>query len=377
MIQPGSSHDLLWMSRALAEARRGLGRVEPNPMVGSVVVREGRIVSVGHHEVFGGPHAEVLALQRAGADARGASLYVTLEPCCHTGKTPPCVDAILRAGISRVVAAMRDPFPKVAGGGFSRLEEAGVKVEVGLEEASARALNAAYLKRLMTARPYVTAKWAMTLDGKTAVKGGQSQWISGARSRAMVHELRGRVDGILVGVGTALQDDPLLTARPEGPRKASRVVLDSAARLPRESRLVRTAGDVPVVVASTRRAEAGRVEALRQAGCEVMVFETEGPVPVGPLLDELGARGWTNLLVEGGGRVLGSFLDAGEVDEVEVYIAPVVEGGDHARTAIRGQGVDSMSRALRLVEPEIQVLDGDVRLRGVLAKPWREAPPPA
>jgi diaminohydroxyphosphoribosylaminopyrimidine deaminase/5-amino-6-(5-phosphoribosylamino)uracil reductase len=282
------------------------------------------------------------------------------------------VDAIVRAGISRVVAAMRDPFPKVAGGGFARLEEAGVRVEVGLEELAARGLNAAYLKRVTTGRPYVTAKWAMTLDGKTAVKGGHSQWISGARSRALVHELRGRVDGILVGLGTVLQDDPRLTARPEGPRVAARVVLDSEARLPLGSQLARTAREVPVVVASTRRGESGRVEGLRRAGCEVLVFETGGPVPVGPLLDNLGARGWTNLLVEGGGRVLGSFLDAGEVDEVEVYLAPVIEGGDHARSAVRGSGVDSMDRALRLIETEVQVLEGDVRLRGVLPKPWRE-----
>ncbi|HEU5116788.1 MAG TPA: bifunctional diaminohydroxyphosphoribosylaminopyrimidine deaminase/5-amino-6-(5-phosphoribosylamino)uracil reductase RibD, partial [Isosphaeraceae bacterium] len=240
-----AAQDRLFMLRALAEARLGLGRVEPNPMVGAVLVKDGRLLSVGHHDRFGGPHAEIHALSNSGSSARGASLYVTLEPCCHTGKTPPCVDAILRAGVTRVVAAMRDPFPRVAGGGFARLSEAGVEVEVGIEEQAARTLNAPYLKRLTTGRPYVIAKWAMTLDGKTAVRGGQSQWISGPRSRALVHELRGRVDGLISGIGTVLADDPLLTARPAGPRQAVRVVLDSSARLPLSSRLVQTAGECP------------------------------------------------------------------------------------------------------------------------------------
>ncbi len=358
------------MRRALAEARLGQGRVEPNPMVGAVLVKDGRLLSVGHHDRFGGPHAEIDALSRAASSARDAWLYVTLEPCCHVGKTPPCVDAILRAGVSRVVAAMRDPFPKVAGGGFARLSEAGVVVEVGIEEPAARSLNAPYLKRLTTGRPYVIAKWAMTLDGKTAVRGGQSQWISGPRSRALVHELRGRVDGVVSGIGTVLADDPLLTARPAGPRQAVRVILDSSARLPLSSRLVQTARECPVLVATTTKAETGRREALQAAGCEVLVLDTEGPVPIGPLLDNLGARGWTNLLVEGGGHVLGSFLDAGEVDEADVYIAPLIEGGDHARTAARGRGVASMAEALRLIDPEVMLLDGDIRLRGRIPRPW-------
>ncbi|MBX6316718.1 MAG: bifunctional diaminohydroxyphosphoribosylaminopyrimidine deaminase/5-amino-6-(5-phosphoribosylamino)uracil reductase RibD, partial [Isosphaeraceae bacterium] len=192
------------MHRALAEAERGRGAVEPNPMVGAVVVRDARLVGVGHHARFGGPHAEVVALAAAGEAARGATLYVTLEPCCHFGKTPPCTDAILRAGVTRVVAAMRDPFPQVAGGGLARLRAAGVAVEVGLEAEAARRLNAPYLKRLATGRPYVWAKWAMTLDGKTAVATGDSFWISNARSRALVHELRGRMDVIAVGIGTVL-----------------------------------------------------------------------------------------------------------------------------------------------------------------------------
>ena len=206
-------------------------------MVGAVVVREGRRVGTGYHARFGGPHAEVVALAEAGPAARGATLYVTLEPCCHTGKTPPCTDAIVAAGVARVVAAMRDPFPRVAGGGLLRLREAGLRVDVGLLGEAAARLNAPYLKRLATGLPYVTAKWAMTLDGKTATASGDSRWISNPRSRACVHELRGRMDAILVGIGTALADDPQLTARPPGPRQPARVVLDGAARLPVRSRL--------------------------------------------------------------------------------------------------------------------------------------------
>ncbi|RUL89808.1 bifunctional diaminohydroxyphosphoribosylaminopyrimidine deaminase/5-amino-6-(5-phosphoribosylamino)uracil reductase RibD [Tautonia sociabilis] len=359
------------MLLALAEAARGRGRVEPNPMVGAVVVRDGSLVSLGHHPRFGGPHAEVVALRAAGELARGASLYVTLEPCCHVGKTPPCTEAVLDAGISRVVSAMRDPFPRVAGGGFSRLADAGVAVEVGLEEAEARLLNAPYLKRLAVGRPFVTAKWAMTLDGKTACASGDSRWISGPRSRALVHELRGRMDGILVGIGTALLDDPELTARPPGPRTPARIVLDPSARLPTSSKLARTAREVPVWLAvSSGRAPADRLDALTRLGVEVLPFPGDGPIPIAALLDELGRRGLTNLLVEGGGRVLGAFLDAGEVDAVQVFVAPILEGGDHSHSPVRGLGADRMADALRLARVDSLTVDGDVALRGHLPRPW-------
>lgn len=365
------------MRRAVAEAAKGLGSVEPNPLVGAVLVREGHLLAVGHHARFGGPHAEVEALRRVAADeARGATLYVTLEPCCHHGKTPPCTTAILDAGITRVVAAMRDPFPRVAGGGIEQLRSRGVEVVVGVAEESARRLNAPYLKRLATGRPYVTAKWAMTLDGKTAVAGGDSFWISSPRSRALVHELRGRMDAILVGVETVRADDPMLTARPPGPRTAVRVVLDSRGRAPTSSRLVTTAASIPTLIATTGLADPTRLDALRAAGCEVLRFSGEDRVPIGSLLDALGARGWTNILVEGGGRVAGSFLDAGELDAVEVFLAPILEGGDHDRTPVRGRGCDRMRDALRLAETEVRQIDGDVALRGVLSRPERWIQPP-
>jgi diaminohydroxyphosphoribosylaminopyrimidine deaminase/5-amino-6-(5-phosphoribosylamino)uracil reductase len=369
-LNPTRHDDLVWMRRALAEAERGRGLVEPNPLVGAVVVKDGRALGIGFHGRFGGPHAEIEALAKAGDSARGATLYVTLEPCSHFGKTPPCVDAVIASGITRVVAAMSDPFPKVAGGGLARLREAGVTTEVGLDEKLARRLNAPYLKRLATGLPHVLAKWAMTLDGKIATASGQSAWISSLRSRGLVHETRGRMDAIAVGIGTVLADDPQLTARPPGPRVAARVVLDSAARLPKDSRLARSAREVPVWLAVTRRAPADRLQLLESVGVEIVSFPQDGPVPIIPLLQELSRRNVTNLLVEGGGRILGAFLNAGQIDAVDVFIAPQVEGGTHAYSPVLGVGVSLMSEAPRLEQHSIQLVDGDVRIEGTFARPW-------
>ncbi len=365
------SDDIEWMRQALDEAGRGRGFVEPNPMVGAAIVRNGCLIAAGHHERFGGPHAEVVALRRAGESARGATLYVTLEPCCHHGKTPPCTDAILGAGIDRVVAAVSDPFPRVNGGGIAALRAAGVRVEVGCEADAARELNAPYWKRLATGKPFVTAKWAMTLDGKTAVASGDSRWISSDASRRLVHDLRGRMDAIIVGIATVEADDPRLTVRPPGPRHPVRIVLDSSGRLAQESTLVRTAAEVPVVVAVTDRAPADRRDRLASAGCEVLTFPGTGPVPISALLDELGRRGMTNVLVEGGGRVLGSFLDEGLVDAALVFIAPILEGGDHPRTAIRGNGHTLMSESLRLKDVRVDRVDDDAAIRGRVPQAWR------
>ncbi len=363
--------DLAWMRMALDEAAKGRGFVEPNPMVGAVVVRDGLLVGSGFHSRFGGPHAEVEALSAAGEQGRGATLYVTLEPCCHYGKTPPCTDAILLSGVSRVVVAHQDPFPQVAGGGLAKLRQAGVEVEVGPLAASSVALNSPYLKRLFTGRPYVIAKWAMTVDGKTAVATGDSRWISSPASRSLVHEVRGRMDAIIVGLGTAIADDPKLTARPAGPRVPTRIVLDSHARLPTSSHLAQTARETPTLVAVTQAAPLDRRGCLEALGCEVLVFSTSDRVPIVPLLEELGRRRMTNVLVEGGGLVLGAFFNAGEVDEVDVYIAPLVEGGDHARIPVRGQGQSLMSEALRLDQLRHSIVDGDVRIQGTMPCPWR------
>jgi diaminohydroxyphosphoribosylaminopyrimidine deaminase/5-amino-6-(5-phosphoribosylamino)uracil reductase len=353
--------DAVWMRRALELAVRGRGFVEPNPLVGAVVVRDGRLVGEGWHQRYGEAHAEVQALAAAGEATRGATLYVTLEPCCHHGKTPPCTDAILRAGIGRVVAAMEDPFPQVAGKGTALLRSAGVPVECDLLEREARRLNAPYRKLLATGRPYVHAKWAMTLDGKIATRTGDSKWISNEASRRRVHELRGRMDAIVVGRQTAVMDDPLLTARPPGPRTATRVVLDSQGRLPRSLQLVRTARQVPTLVVTAGEPR----EDLQGLGVEVLRLPGETDRPeIGRLLDELGRRRMTNVLVEGGSRVLGSFHDAQAIDEAHVFIAPRVLGGGEALTPVGGFGAATIADGLALAGARFEMLDGDILFCG-------------
>ncbi|HEY3967178.1 MAG TPA: bifunctional diaminohydroxyphosphoribosylaminopyrimidine deaminase/5-amino-6-(5-phosphoribosylamino)uracil reductase RibD, partial [Planctomycetaceae bacterium] len=321
------------MRRAIEIARRGAGLVEPNPLVGAVIVDEGlRLLGEGWHEKFGGPHAEIMAIANAPGAVRGATLYVTLEPCCHFGKTPPCVDAVLAAGLRRVVVAMSDPFPAVAGQGLRKLREANIEVEVGLLEVDAKRLTAPFRKLVEQGRPYVHAKWAMTLDGRLASRTGASKWISNETSRAVVHQLRGRMDAVVIGIGTALADDPLLTARPAGPRVATRVVLDSHARLPGEAQLVNTIGQAPLLIVVGPAAPGERIAALRGRGAEVLQLAA-GPTgshnnrpAVAALLAELGRRRMTNVLVEGGGEILGAFFDAQFIDEVHVFIAPKLLG---------------------------------------------------
>jgi diaminohydroxyphosphoribosylaminopyrimidine deaminase/5-amino-6-(5-phosphoribosylamino)uracil reductase len=357
--------DEIWMRRALELAEHGRGAVEPNPLVGAVVVREGRCVGEGWHRRYGEAHAEVNALAAAGEHSRGATLYVTLEPCCHHGKTPPCTDAVRHAGVRRVVAAMSDPFPQVAGKGAELLRAAGVAVELGLCEAEARRLNAPYLKLLATGTPYVHAKWAMTLDGKIATRSGDSKWVSGEAARRLVHEQRGRMDAVVVGIETALADDPLLTARPPGPRAPTRVVLDSRLRLPLTSRLVRTAREAPTLVAAAEKADPERAVALEACGVEVLHLPSPGGRPeVTALLYELGRRRFTNVIVEGGGGVLGAFLDARAIDEFHVFVAPKLVGGAAALSPVAGQGVATMAEALRLAGWRVEVVGDDVLLHG-------------
>lgn len=360
-----SELDIWHMRRALELAAQGLGAVEPNPMVGCVIVRGAEIIGEGWHRMFGGPHAEVEALRIAGDRASGATLYVTLEPCCHQGKTPPCSKAVVEAGIRRVVMAMRDPFPQVDGGGMAELKATGIEVEVGVLQEEARWLNAPYLKLLSTGRPWVLAKWAMTLDGKIATRTGSSQWISGTESRKTVHRIRGRVDAIMVGRGTAQLDDPRLTARPPGTRTALRIVVDSRGSLSSESQLVRTAKEVPVLVAAGPSISPQDRQRLEGAGCEVLVCPGDNHAArLDQLLEELGRRRLTNLLVEGGGQLLGSLLDARAIDEVHVFMAPKLAGGAASASPIGGEGIDAMSQALVLERPQIEESGPDVYVRG-------------
>lgn len=358
------------MRRALELARRGAGLVEPNPMVGAVVTAaDGAVVGEGWHAAFGGPHAEVAALAAAGSRARGGTLYVTLEPCCHHGKTPPCTEAILAAGVARVVVGCQDPFPAVAGAGLDRLRAGGVVVTLGVCAAEAARLVAPFRTLLERRRPWVIAKWAMSLDGRVATAGGESRWISSVESRALVHALRGKVDAILVGSGTALADDPLLTARPPGPRTPLRIVLDGRARLSADSRLVRSARETPVLVAVAAGADLQRVRALEAAGCEVWVSDAaDRPGRLAALLAELGRRRLTNMLVEGGPEVLGGFFDAGLVDEVWAFIAPRIIGGAAAVAPVGGSGVAVLAAAAGIDVEEVSHPGGDLFLRGLVRR---------
>jgi len=356
-VDPVSANDERLMRRVLAMAARGRGFVEPNPMVGAVVLdAKGEIAGEGWHGRYGGPHAEVIAFAAAGSAARGGTLVVTLEPCCHWGKTPPCTEAVLKSGVRRVVAAMRDPFPAVAGGGLQLLRDNGLSVEVGLCEAEAVRQNASYFTLLQKRRPWVIAKWAMTLDGRIATRTGDSKWISNERSRAKAHELRGRVDAVLVGRGTLTADDPLLTARPAGARVATRIVVTASGALPDSCQLLRTMDQAPVLVATTREGMP-KLEAWRNAGAEVLALD--GPL-VPDLLAELGRRRMTNILVEGGAGLLGSFHDAGLIDEAHLFIAPKLIGGDKALSPVGGAGIAKVREAVGFDDVSVEVLDGDV-----------------
>ncbi len=354
-MEPLSTSDERHMRRALALAERGRGFAEPNPMVGAVVLDAcGTVVGEGWHERFGGPHAEVNAFATAGGAVRGGTVFVTLEPCCHHGKTPPCTEAVLKSGVGRVVVAMRDPFPAVAGGGLQILRDNGLTVDVGQCGAEAARLNAPYLTLLRKHRPWVVAKWAMSLDGRLATRTGDSKWISNERSRAKVHELRGRVDAILVGRGTLIADDPLLTARPPGARTASRIVVSASGELPESCHLLSTVDTAPVIVATTR---AGAYKLNGWSGTEVLVID--GPLIPG-LLAELGRRRMTNILVEGGAGLLGSFRDAGVIDEVHAFVAPNLIGGVNALSPVAGTGIAGIADGEPFGDSTVEMLDGDV-----------------
>jgi diaminohydroxyphosphoribosylaminopyrimidine deaminase/5-amino-6-(5-phosphoribosylamino)uracil reductase len=352
--------DAFWMRRALELAWLGRGRTSPNPMVGAVVVRDGQVVGCGYHRAAGCPHAEAEALARAGELARGATLYVNLEPCAHHGRTPPCTEAILASGVRRVVVAMEDPDERVRGLGIRRLREAGVEVTAGVLEAEARRLNAAYVKHRTAGLPWVTAKWAMSADGRIATRTGEARWITGPQAREFAHQLRDQHDAVLVGRSTALRDDPALTCRIPGGRDPLRVVVDSTLQLPPEARMLRE-GSSPVVVATTPRADPARLHRLARAGAEVWVCEPEsGRVSLRDLLRRLADRGVLSVLAEGGSALHASLLEAGLVDRVVALVAPVVVGGAAAPGPVGGLGVDRLVRALRLENVTVRRLGVDV-----------------
>jgi diaminohydroxyphosphoribosylaminopyrimidine deaminase/5-amino-6-(5-phosphoribosylamino)uracil reductase len=348
--------DRAHLARAIELAHHGEGEVKPNPLVGAVVAREGEILGEGWHERYGGPHAEINAIEACGgSDLTGASLYVSLEPCCHEGHTPPCTDAILQAGIGRVVVASDDPTEKASGRGLGILRDEGVEVLVADGElaAHARLLNQPFRKHARVGRPWVLFKSAMTLDGKVATRAGDSQWISGEESRLLAHTWRASVDAVIVGIGTALADDPQLTARPDGvlaelPRQPRRVVFDSLARLPTGSQLVSAVDRIPLTVVVSRAAARSDTDALEAAGVQVLVATGENePARARSALDQLGSSGIASVLLEGGPHLAGAFLDAGEIDEIRLFLAPILLGGRTARDPLEGEGVERISEALR------------------------------
>ncbi|HEX6457982.1 MAG TPA: bifunctional diaminohydroxyphosphoribosylaminopyrimidine deaminase/5-amino-6-(5-phosphoribosylamino)uracil reductase RibD [Thermoleophilaceae bacterium] len=362
-----TSTDDLHMMRAVELAERARGRTSPNPLVGAVVVKEGRVIGEGWHRAAGEPHAEREALVACSEDPAGATMYVSLEPCCHHGRTPPCTDAIAAARIARVVVGSDDPSEHASGRGLGILRDEGVKVDLaqGAPAYAARLINQPFRKHAKTGRPHVLFKSAMTLDGKVATSSGDSQWISGEQSRAMSHRWRAEVDAVAVGIGTALADDPLLTARIEGVHsQPARVVFDSEARLPASSQLVRTAREVPVYLVCSRGASRAATDALEAAGVEVIVAPGENEsARVRSALSELGARGIQSLLLEGGPHLAGAFLDAGEVDEVRLFVAPMLVGGRHARVPLEGQGVEAIDAARRALSSEVERVHDDVLIR--------------
>ncbi len=359
------------MLRALELAWSAVGRTSPNPPVGAVLVRDGRVVGEGCTRPAGQAHAEVVALGQAGELAQGATLYVTLEPCSHYGRTPPCSEAIIAAGVVEVFVSTVDKNPRVSGTGIDQLRRAGIDIHVGEGQREADELAAPHSKLITSGRPLVTAKFAMSLDGKIATRTGESKWITGDESRRYVHELRARSDAIMAGIGTVIADDPQLTARrPDGtpqPSQPLRVVVDSSGRLPLKSLLLRQPGDTLVAMAVDSEEKRSTLD---EAGAEAITVSAHGGrVDLHGLMDELGSRGIATVFVEGGATLLGSLFDAGLVDRVVAFVAPVIIGGDVALSPVGGDGVERMADALRLNDVQIETFGDDVAVTGWCSRP--------
>ena len=353
------------MRKAIRLARKGWGRVSPNPMVGALIVKRGQVVAEGYHRMAGEPHAEAEALKKAGAGAKAATLYVNLEPCVHFGKTPPCVDRIIKAGVRRVVIGMKDPNPLVSGKGIAKLRKAGIKTEVGLMEEEAGRLNEIFIKYITTGNPFVILKSGMSLDGKICTESGNSRWITGEKARRFAHRIRAGVDGIVVGINTVIKDDPELTVRYgrfyHNPLK---IIVDSRCRIPLNSKVF--SGDTSgVVIAATHACR--RVEKLRKTGARViMVKENCGRVDIRELLTELGRKNLTSLLIEGGGEIAGSAISAGIVDKVLFFIAPMIFGGRGALSPVEGKGIKKICDAATVSRMHVHHIGEDILVEGYL-----------
>jgi diaminohydroxyphosphoribosylaminopyrimidine deaminase/5-amino-6-(5-phosphoribosylamino)uracil reductase len=368
-----TDRDQKHLLRAIELAEQARGRTSPNPLVGAVVVKNGRPIGEGFHEQAGLPHAERAALDACEEDPAGATLYVSLEPCAHEGRTPPCTEAIVAAKIARVVVASDDPTPKANGRGLGILRDEGVEVDVvnGDVSSLARLLNQPFRKHALTGRPHVVFKAAATLDGKVATATGDSKWISNEASRARAHRWRAEVDAVAVGIHTAMADDPLLTARVDAvPKQPARVVFDSEASLKLDSQLVASLDQAPLIIVCGRAAKRTAVAALESLGVDVIVATGENePARIRAALDELGARGIQSLLLEGGPHLAGTFFDVDEIDEMRLFIAPIVAGGGAALPVLGGQGVEGVGQAHRALHVEHEDIDGDLLICARL-KEW-------
>lgn len=360
--------DTLFMQEALKLAEKGRGSTNPNPMVGSLVVRNGEIVGKGYHQKAGKPHAEIEALQDAGEKSRGATLYVTLEPCCHYGRTPPCVGRIIQAGIRKVIIAMEDPNPKIAGKGIQELRAAGIEVRVGVLEKEAQQLNEIFIKYITTGLPFVLCKMAMSLDGKIATVSGESKYITNAESRQWVHRMRSELDAVMVGIGTVLADDPLLTARVKDypGRNPHRIIIDSTLRIPWKARVLDKDPVVKTLIFTLESASGEKRKFLEAMG--VLVFSAkendQGKVLLRSVLEQLGRMEISSLLIEGGAEINASAFREGLVDKVVCFIAPKIIGGRQAPTPVGGEGILSLKEAVTLYHPQIRMLGGDVMIEG-------------
>jgi len=359
-----------FMRRALELAAQARGCTSPNPMVGAVIVKAGEIVGEGYHHKAGTPHAEIHAINNAGGKARGAQLYVTLEPCCHRGLTPPCTAAIIQAGISSVVMAMQDPNPLVSGRGKAELEAHGITVQSGLLERKARKLNEFYIKYITTGLPFVILKSAMSIDGKIATYTGKSKWITSEVSRQKVHELRDTVDAILVGIGTVINDNPSLTTRLMGKegKDAVRVIVDSNARLPLPSRVLHLDSTAPTLIAVTPKAPDDKISLLQATGAESLIIpaRNDGKVSLKALMATLGKRKITSVMIEGGSEINASALQEGIVDKVMIFIAPKFIGGRTAPGLVGGQGIEHLSNAIGLEDIRVSKIGEDILIEGYI-----------
>jgi len=362
----GAYKDKYYMRKALELAKKGLGNTSPNPIVGALLVKNGRILAKGYHRRSGLPHAEIEALRIAGKRAKDATLYVSLEPCSHFGKTPPCTDTIIKEGVKRVVIGMCDPNPINYGKGIAKLQRSGVEVRYGVLEKESEALNRIFKTYITQKRPYVTVKVAQSLDGKIATFTGHSRWITNKRSRIFTHRLRGKVDAVLVGVNTVIKDDPLLTSRIEGAeRQPIRVILDTKLKTPKGSKLIKDKSTKTIIATGKTNFNKKKALEFRKMGIDVVSFkEDRGMIDLKSLLRYLANKEISHLLVEGGGNVIANFLNDGLVDEMFVFVSPKIIGGKDAITSVEGKGIRSISEAIKLMDIELKKFDQDILIRG-------------